>query len=95
MNAIEPYAELRATRLAMGYSMGELAQQMKIHKATLQGYEEGRRKIPDGFIERVKEQQQLDREFMAGIPQRVDEHLMLEGYASGIPSEDVEVWDEC
>jgi predicted transcriptional regulator len=65
------YAELKTLRLDMKYSIGEMAQLLNIPKATYQGYETGRRTMPTGFINRVREWQQLDMEFMAGIAERV------------------------
>jgi DNA-binding XRE family transcriptional regulator len=79
--------ELRALRVEMGYSMGEMAQLLSIPKATYQGYETGRRPMPAGFINRIRDWQQIDMEFMAGMNKRIDEHLALDGFDRGIPSE--------
>lgn len=84
--------ELRALRLEMGYSLGEMAQLLNIHKATYQGYEAGRRAMPAGFINRVREWQQLDLEFMAGIAERVDTQLAADGFGDGIPGERSGEW---
>lgn len=82
----EPYAELKALRLELKFSIGEMAAIMRVPKGTYQGYETGRRPMPAGFINRVREWQQQDLEFMAGIPARVDAQLVLEGFGCGIPS---------
>lgn len=84
---MESYAELKALRLEMKLSIAEMAGVMGIKKATYQGYETGRRPMPGGFINRVREWRQLDMEFMAGIAARVDERLIKEGFGRGIPSE--------
>lgn len=84
---MESYAQLRALRLEMRLSMGEMAAILNVPKATYQGYETGRRPLPAGFINRVREWQQQDLEFMAGIAERVDARLLAEGYGAGIPSE--------
>lgn len=78
---------LKALRLEMGYSIGEMAQLLGIHKATYQGYETGRRQAPKGLIGRVREWQRRDREFMAGMTGRIDARLEVEGFGAGIPSE--------
>jgi transcriptional regulator with XRE-family HTH domain len=78
--------ELQALRLEMGYSMAEMAELLAVPKATYQGYENGSRSMPPGFINRVREWQQIDLEFMATLPQRVDERVAAE-FPMGIMSE--------
>ena len=80
-------AELRALRLEMKYSLAEMAQLLGIAKATYQGYESGRRAMPAGFINRVREWQQIDLDFAAGTNGRVDARLAAEGFGNGIPSD--------
>lgn len=80
------YAELKALRLEMRFSIAEMAGIMNVQKSTYQGYESGRRKMPAGFINRVRDWQQQDFEFMAGIAARVDQCLISEGFDAGIPS---------
>lgn len=82
----KPYAELKALRLKMKFSIGEMAGILNVPKATYQGYETGRRSMPTGFINRVRDWQQQDLEFMAGLSARVDTRLVLEGFGCGIPS---------
>jgi transcriptional regulator with XRE-family HTH domain len=82
----KPYAELKSLRLEMKFSIGEMAGVLNVPKATYQGYETGRRSMPAGFINRVREWQQQDLEFMAGLPARIDAQLALEGFGFGIPS---------
>jgi transcriptional regulator with XRE-family HTH domain len=86
---MELHAELRSLRLEMGYSMADMAALMGIKKPTYQGYETGRREMPAGFINRAREWQQIDMEFMAGIPVRVDQHQ-----TGTILSAGVEDWHE-
>ncbi|MEI7815569.1 MAG: helix-turn-helix transcriptional regulator [Desulfuromonadales bacterium] len=83
---IKPYAELKALRLEIKFSIGEMAAVMGVSKGTYQGYETGRRPMPSGFINRVRDWQQQDMEFMAGLPARIDAQLALEGFGFGIPS---------
>jgi predicted transcriptional regulator len=83
---VEAYAELKALRLEMEFSLGEMAALLHIPKGTYQGYETGRRAMPAGFINRIREWQQQDLEFMAGIAARVDERLRVEGFGGGFPS---------
>lgn len=91
----KPYAELKALRLEMKFSIGEMAGILNVPKATYQGYETGRRSMPAGFINRVRDWQQQDLEFMAGLSTRVDERLQREGFGNGIPSAIMrEVMDE-
>lgn len=85
-NMAKPYAELRALRLEMKFSIGEMAAILNVPKGTYHGYETGRRPMPDGFINRVRDWQQQDLEFMAGLPARVDAQLAVDGFDSGIPS---------
>lgn len=82
----KPYAELKALRLEMKFSIGEMAGILNVPKATYQGYETGRRSMPAGFINRVRDWQQQDLEFMAGLPARIDAQLALDGFGFGIPS---------
>ena len=82
----KPYAELKALRLEMKFSIGEMAAVMNVPKGTYQGYETGRRPMPAGFINRVWDWQQQDLEFMAGLPARIDAQLALDGLGFGIPS---------
>jgi transcriptional regulator with XRE-family HTH domain len=82
----DSYAELRLLRIELRLSMGEMAAILAVPKGTYQGYETGRRPLPAGFINRVREWQQQDLEFMAGIGERVDERLQVEGFGGGIPS---------
>jgi transcriptional regulator with XRE-family HTH domain len=82
----KPYAELKALRLEMKFSIGEMAAVMNVPKGTYQGYETGRRSMPAGFINRVREWQQQDLDFMAGLPARIDAQLALDGFGFGIPS---------
>lgn len=83
---MEEYAELKALRDEMGFSLGEMAAVLNVPKATYQGYESGRRAMPAGFINRVRDWQQQDLVFMSGIADRVDERLAVEGFGCGIPS---------
>ena len=83
---MEAYAELKALRLELHFSIGEMAAVMGVPKSTYQGYETGRRAIPPGFINRCREYQQQDLQFMAGIGARIDAALAAEGYGAGIPS---------
>lgn len=83
----DSYTELRRLRLEMGYSMRDMALLLKIPKATYQKYEDGSRRMPAGFINRVREWQQLDLEFFAGMTERIEEQLLKDGFGVGIPSE--------
>lgn len=83
----ESYAELKSLRLEMGYSIGSMAALLSVPKATYQGYETGRRAMPAGFLNRVREWQQLDFEFFAGMAERIERQLQLDGFGQGIPSE--------
>lgn len=82
------HAELRSLRVELGYSQRELARLLDIPYATYQGYETGRRQMPAGFINRVREWQQIDLEFMAGLAARVDERVRRE-FPDGFMSEGV------
>ena len=82
----KPYAVLKALRLEMKFSIGEMAGILNVPKATYQGYETGRRSMPAGFINRIRDWQQQDLEFMAGLPARIDAQLALDGFGFGIPS---------
>lgn len=83
----ESYAGLKALRIEMGYSMRDMAALLAVPKATYQGYENGSRRLPAGFINRVREWQQLDLAFFAGMSERIDEQLLKDGFGVGIPSE--------
>lgn len=87
---MKSYAGLKDERLAMRFSMAEMAGILRIPKATYQGYETGRRAMPPEIIERLREWRKQDRIFMAGLPARVDAHLQMEGFGSGIPSDIVQ-----
>ena len=80
------YAVLKALRLEMKFSIGEMAGILNVPKATYQGYETGRRSMPAGFINRIRDWQQADLEFMAGMTGRIDAHLTNEGFGLGTPS---------
>lgn len=82
---MKSYAELRFLRLKMKFSIGEMAAVLNVPKATYQGYEAGRRSMPNGFIDKVLEWKRRDSEFMAGIGKRCDEQLRSDGMADGIP----------
>lgn len=84
---LDLYAQLKELRLEMKFSMGEMAAILNVPKGTYQGYETGRRPVPAGFINRIREWQQQDLVFMAGIASRVDVRLQVEGFGGGIPSE--------
>jgi predicted transcriptional regulator len=71
--------ELKALRLEMGYSIGDMAQLLNVHRGTYQGYETGRRAMPAGFINRVRDWQQIDLDFMAGMDQRIEQQLLIDG----------------
>lgn len=92
----ESYAELKALRVEMGYSMRDMAALLAVPKATYQGYENGSRRMPAGFINRVREWQQLDLVFFGvGMDRRIGEYLQADGFTAGIPSEiDKGDWDE-
>jgi predicted transcriptional regulator len=79
-------SELRQLRMDMGYSLGEMAELLKVPKATYQCYENGRRTMPPGFINRVREWQQIDLDFFAGLNERVDARVEAE-FDGVIPSE--------
>lgn len=83
----ESYAELRALRVEIGFSIAEMAELQGLKKATYQGYETGRRKMPAGFINSIRDWQQQDLVFMSGVGERVDAQLVLDGFGGGIPSE--------
>lgn len=88
--AIKPYAVLKALRLEMKYSIGEMALLLGIPKATYQGYETGRRPMPVDLIDRVKVWRQKDLDFMAGIGESIDAWLKEDGFENGIPSGPIE-----
>lgn len=88
---VKLHAQLKALRLEMGYSQRDMAQLLAIPYPTYQGYETGRRQMPDGFISRVREWQQLDCEFMAGMNERIDVRIARE-YPDGIMSE-AQAWE--
>jgi hypothetical protein len=79
--------ELRGLRLEMKYSIGEMAQLLGIPKGTYQGYETGRRPMPAGFINRVREWRQIDLDFFTGMDGRIEQQLLLDGFTQGIPSD--------
>lgn len=77
--------ELKAIREELGFSYGEMAQELGVHKATYQGYETGRRATPPHIISSARDSLARDRAFWAGLPLRVDARLALE-FPNGIMS---------
>lgn len=81
----ESYAELQALRLELKFSIAEMAELKGLKKSTYQGYESGRRSMPEGFVNSIREWRRRDLEFMAGLPARVDERILLDGSGCGFP----------
>ncbi len=81
----DSYAELKALRQEMDYSIGEMAALLGISKATYQGYETApgkaaHRRMPAGFINRVREWQQIEFDFFAGMDDRIRERMKEPGF---------------
>jgi transcriptional regulator with XRE-family HTH domain len=72
------HLELRKIRLEMGFSMRDMACELGLATPTYQGYEEGRRKVPQEVIDRAMHSLQKVREFMATAPARIDERINRE-----------------
>lgn len=81
---------IRAIRLELGFSIGEMAESLGLQKATYQGYDNGTRKTPDGIYQQAVALQKSVNDFMAEAPQRIDARLNQE-FPHGIMSE-VQPW---
>lgn len=76
---------LRELRKQAGYSIGEMAMALGLPKATYQCYEDGSRACPDGVPGKMQSIVEKDREFLAGLPARVDARINAEFPKGGIP----------
>ena len=83
---------IKLLRTEIGYSIGEMAQCLGISKATYQGYDSGRRKAPESIAMEMIRIRDIDKEFMAGLPARVEKRLDKE-FPRGFLSEAGESWD--
>ena len=84
------HEELKQIRLEMGFSFGDMANELGLAKSTYQNYEDGRRKIPQHVIEQAMHSSQKVREFMASAPARIDERINKQfphGFLSEVESE--------
>lgn len=79
---------LKEIRLEMGFSIRDMACELGLATPTYQGYEEGRRKVPQEVIDRAMHSLQKVREFMATAPARIDERIQRE-FPCGVPNEAV------
>lgn len=67
--------ELKSIREQMGFSIGTMAEDLGLHKATYQGYETGRRECPAHVLQSARDSLERDMAFWSSIPQSVDSHL--------------------
>jgi len=77
---LKPYAQLKAVREGLRFSIGEMAAILGLPKSTYQGYEENRRSIPDDLINKAIAWCVNDREFMSGMSARIDARLSAAGF---------------
>lgn len=66
--------ELRAMRREMKFAPRDMCAVLGLPRRTYQDYEAGRRGIPAALAERIRQIYRQDREWMAGIGRRVDQH---------------------
>lgn len=66
--------ELRRMRREMKFAPRDMCAVLNLPRRTYQDYEAGKRSIPAALAERIRELHRQDREWMAGISGRVDQH---------------------
>lgn len=64
--------ELKRLRLEMKFAPRDMCDILPLNRRTYQDYEAGKRGIPAGLAARIRELHQRDREFIAGIGDRVE-----------------------
>ena len=64
--------DLRNLRQKIGFSMSDIAACLGVPKSTYQRYEDGSSAVPANIERAAMELQQINDEFMAGLPGRVD-----------------------
>jgi len=80
------HSEIKAIRLKMGFSVREMASELKLKATTYQCYDEGSRKTPAHILASARISGAKVEEFMQGLPARVDERIKRE-FPNGIVSE--------
>ena len=66
---------LREIRAEMGFSIGTMAEDVGLKKATYQGYETGRRAVPRQVMLAAERSLASDREYWRGMDGRLDEAI--------------------
>lgn len=65
-------AELKRLRLEMRFAPRDMCEVLGLKRRTYQDYEAGKRGIPAVLAVRIREMHKRDREFIAGIGDRID-----------------------
>lgn len=64
--------KLKQLRREMKFAPRDMCEILQLKRRTYQDYEAGKRGIPAGLAARIRELHQRDREFIAGIGDRVE-----------------------
>lgn len=75
--------ELRAIRFAIGFSIREMAAELKLKPATYQKYEDGSRALPEEVLMGARETKQKVDDYMTTMPARIDARIEAE-FPNGI-----------
>lgn len=78
--------ELKRIRIEMKFGVCDMYRTLGLPRRTYQDYEAGKRGIPEDVARRVREAHRRDREFMAGLPARIDAAIEREFPGGVIPS---------
>ncbi len=78
--------DLKDLRLAIGFSMSDIAVCLGVPKSTYQRYEDGTAAIPDPVERAALELKTINEEFIATAPARIDARINRE-FPGGIMSE--------
>jgi transcriptional regulator with XRE-family HTH domain len=68
-------SELQRIREHLKYTFQDMADELKLNRATYQGYETGRRAAPVNIVSAARQAQKRVDAFMSGISLRVDENI--------------------
>ena len=79
-------AMLRWIRLQMKFAPRDMYGTLGLPRRTYQDYESGERGIPAKLAAQIRQVFKRDREFMAGLPNRVDANLKRQFPGGMIPS---------
>ncbi|MDA8428913.1 MAG: hypothetical protein M0T70_06620 [Geobacteraceae bacterium] len=78
--------ECKRLRQEMKFGVCDMYRTLGLPRRTYQDYESGRRGIPQDVAAQIREAHRRDREFMAGLPARIDAALKREFPGGIIPS---------